>query len=474
MKKHIVLLMLVMLLVLCLSGAALAVDSRLETALEKTAAYVEKTTPTPGISTSGGDWAVLGLARDGYAVDEGYYDQYYATVTQEVKEKNGVLSERKYSEYARVALALTAIGKDPTQVGGYNLLAPLGDYEQTIWQGINGAAFALLALDSADYAVPTAPTGKTQASREMYVDCLLQAELENGGWALSGTEADADLTAMVLQALAKYTEDSQVKAAVERGLTALSAQQNADGSFSTGDVATCESTAQVVVALGELGISLSDSRFVKNENDVLDGLLPFALSDGSFCHQQGGKADTMATEQAFYALVAADRLAKGESSLYQMDDVTVATENGNGSATETEALTDIAGYQYEAEIQALYDGGFISGMGDGTFQPEKVLSRAEFSTMIVKALALPEKTITTFQDVDASAWYAGFVGAAYDYGMITGRSETLFDPEGDISDNEAQIIMDRIAVEWAPSTGTVTRGETVHLLYQLLVEADKL
>ena len=43
-------------------------------------------------------------------------------------------------------LALTAIGKDPASVAGFNLLKPLADFEQVTKQGINGTIFALLAL----------------------------------------------------------------------------------------------------------------------------------------------------------------------------------------------------------------------------------------------------------------------------------------------------------------------------------------
>lgn len=95
----------------------------------------------------GGEWAVLGLARSGYAVPEEYYQNYYQTVEEYVKACGGVLHETKYTEYSRVIIVLTAIGKDPTNVAGYNLLTALGDYDKTIWQGTNGPIWALIALD---------------------------------------------------------------------------------------------------------------------------------------------------------------------------------------------------------------------------------------------------------------------------------------------------------------------------------------
>ena len=71
-----------------------------------------------------------------------------------MKEHEGNLHDKKYTEYSRVIVALTAIGKNPADVAGYNLLTPLGDYEKTIWQGMNGPIWALIALDSGNYDMP--------------------------------------------------------------------------------------------------------------------------------------------------------------------------------------------------------------------------------------------------------------------------------------------------------------------------------
>ena len=54
---------------------------------------------------------------------------------------------KKHTEYSRVILALTSIGKDAQNICGYDLTAPLLDYDKTVWQGINGAIWALIALD---------------------------------------------------------------------------------------------------------------------------------------------------------------------------------------------------------------------------------------------------------------------------------------------------------------------------------------
>ena len=294
-----------------------------ETQLEKTAGYLQAQVAEPGTGSVGGDWLIFGLARSGVKVPQKYFDAYYENVEAAVREKNGVLSDRKYTEYSRTVLALTAIGKNPADVAGFDLLKPLADFEQVTRQGINGTIFALLALDSGNYEIPENPDAAVQATRQMYVDELLARALPDGGWTLTGGEPDVDITAMTLQALAKYRDQADVTAAVERGLAVLSSLQEPDGGYVSWGSSNSESVAQVIVALTELGVPLDDERFTKNGITVEDALLRFAQENGAFVHVRDGSGgdDGMATEQAFYALAAIHRAETGETTLYDMTDV---------------------------------------------------------------------------------------------------------------------------------------------------------
>ena len=115
-------------MVLGLSGNAFAAvsDDTLTAAIEDTAEYIYETVKSPQVSSIGGEWAVLGLARSGYEVPEEYYQDYYATVEAYVKACDGNLHEKKYTEYSRVIVALSAIGKDARSVAGYDLTKPWG------------------------------------------------------------------------------------------------------------------------------------------------------------------------------------------------------------------------------------------------------------------------------------------------------------------------------------------------------------
>ena len=291
----------------------------------KTTGDFMATLGTPTVNSTGGEWMVIGLARSGRTVPAGYYDN----VVEYVKAKadaNERLHPAKVTDNARVILALTAIGKDVTNVGGHNLLKGLDNMDYVQTQDINGPIFTLIALDSHNY-----PT-MGDVTREKLIQVILDAQLPDGGWNLSGENADPDMTAMAIQALAPYYKTNEtVKAAVDKALEALSALQRTDGGFGSWGTVNSESCAQVIVALTALGIDpTADSRFVKNGHTVLDALAGFYVTGGGFRHTAGGERNDMATEQGYYALAAYYRFLNGQTRLYDMSDVTVQTGGTSG------------------------------------------------------------------------------------------------------------------------------------------------
>ena len=294
----------------------------------KTTGDFMATLGTPTVNSTGGEWMVIGLARSGRPVPAGYYDN----VVDYVKAKadaNERLHPAKVTDNARVILALTAIGKDVTNVGGHNLLKGLDSMAYVQTQGINGPIFTLIALDSHNY-----PT-MGDVTREKLIQVILDAQLTDGGWTLSGTKADPDMTAMAIQALAPYYKTNEtVKAAVDKALEALSALQRNDGGFGSWGTVNSESCAQVIVALTALGIDpTTDSRFVKNGLTVLDALAGFYVTGGGFRHTANGDLDGMATEQGYYALASYYRFVNAQTRLYDMSDVTIQTGGSNTPAT---------------------------------------------------------------------------------------------------------------------------------------------
>ena len=285
------------------------------------------------------EWSILGLARADYTLSDEFVETYYASAYQEVQEQKSATSrpwDNKITETQRLALALTSIGKDPTDVGGVNLL----DYswnKETYWngavlgdmQGSNELIYALLAINAHDSFQQPGQVSMTE--QEMIDKLLRDYQAPEGGFGLSGPSFDVDITGMALQALAPYYDTrDDVKEAVDKAVTHLSQAQGTDGSYGNP-----EATSQVIVALCTLGIDPDkDDRFIKAGSSLVDGLLMYALEDGSFRHSMNGGSDGMATEQALYTLASLSRFyAKPRgNSLYDMNDVTIG---GSGGTTVT-------------------------------------------------------------------------------------------------------------------------------------------
>ena len=299
--------------------------------------------------TTPGDWYPIGMSRLGIAEN---YDRYLAVLKAEVENRyreENKLSASKATEWHRISLAVLAAGGDPTNFGRdkngnpINLIAD-GTYDRgkTVSlgrQGINGWIWGLIALDSMHYEIPNG----SFYSRDDIITEILCRQLSDGGFALTGKNSDPDITAMAVQALAPYynsgksytyqlkSEKKQVsrtvKQVINEALSCLSLLQTEDGDFMSWGTQNAESTAQVAVALCSLNIDpQKDSRFIKNEKTLLDGILKYRMSDGGFTHtyaydkdnpsSKPGKSNSMAGEQVLYALAAVIRQQRGQSSLY--------------------------------------------------------------------------------------------------------------------------------------------------------------
>lgn len=319
--------------------------------LSETGSYIQNLDQNP---TLGSEWFVLAQARNGADLNSSYFATYYNHFANYLQENNGVLTSTiKYTEYSKAILTLTAIGKDARNVAGYNLFAPLADFDKTVEQGPNGAIWALLAIDSNPvYSFPVAGAGENQNSREKLIAHLLSVQMPGGGWAMTGSVADSDLTGMALQALAPYYHKAgyeNVTTAIDRALDALANMQNATGGFSTTGIETVESCAQVLNGLCALGIDPeTDPRFIKGGKWMVENLISYHLDNSGFMHVkpgsgnngggEAGKVNGIATEQGYYALVAYQRLKNGQTGLYNMSDVTL-TEGGNGDGKGTGIAT---------------------------------------------------------------------------------------------------------------------------------------
>lgn len=312
-------------------------------------AYIQSAVSAPVVSYLFGEWAVLGQARAGVELSDAYIQAYYDKVVAYVKANigsDGILRKPDdkntpvITDNERIALALTAIGKDPANVGGKNLLAALQDKDimkvtDTSYTDINGLVMGLLALNSRNYTSDTS----------WLVQAILGQQNADGSWSASADRksvGDVDMTAMALQALAPYYKDGgneTVNTAVEKALNWLS------GKYQSG-YDSSESCAQVVIALSALNLDANtDARFTKTVEgktlSVLGNLLQYRVAkNGGFKHQFADKAvNEMATEQALCAMAAYARFTEKANALYDMTDAACAHRFGEWKVTVAATCT---------------------------------------------------------------------------------------------------------------------------------------
>lgn len=312
-------------------------------------AYIQSAVSAPVVSYLFGEWAVLGQARAKVPLSEAYIAAYYEKVVAYVKANigsDGILRKPDdkntpvITDNERIILALTAIGKDPANVGGKNLLTALQDKDimkvtDTSKTDINGLVMGLLALNSRNYTSDTS----------WLVQAVLAQQNEDGSWRASADTkpvGDVDMTAMALQALAPYYKDSgneTVNTAVEKALNWLS------GKYQSG-YDSSESCAQVVIALSALNLDANtDARFTKTVEgktlSVLGNLLQYRVAEnGGFKHQFADKAvNEMATEQALCAMAAYARFTEKANALYDMTDAACAHRFGEWKLTVAATCT---------------------------------------------------------------------------------------------------------------------------------------
>ena len=311
-------------------------------------AYIQGAVSAPVVSYLFGEWAVLGQARAKVPLSEAYIAAYYEKVVAYVKANigsDGVLVDPEshnptVTDNERIILALTAIGKDPANVGDKNLLTALQDKDimkvtDTSKTDINGLVMGLLALNSRNYTSDTS----------WLVQAVLEQQNKDGSWRASADTkpvGDVDMTAMALQALAPYPKDGgneTVNTAVEKALNWLS------GKYRSG-YDSSESCAQVVIALSALNLDANtDARFTKTVEgktlSVLGNLLQYRVAEnGGFKHQFADKAvNEMATEQALCAMAAYARFTEKANALYDMTDAACAHRFGEWKVTVAATCT---------------------------------------------------------------------------------------------------------------------------------------
>ncbi|MBO8126998.1 MAG: S-layer homology domain-containing protein [Firmicutes bacterium] len=107
-------------------------------------------------------------------------------------------------------------------------------------------------------------------------------------------------------------------------------------------------------------------------------------------------------------------------------------------------LSDLDGHWAENAVLSLVDQGVINGYPDGTFRPEKEVTRAEYAKILALAFDISPKPGTDFSDVKTDHWAANYINALAEDGIITGYPDGTFRPNNHITRAEAVTMVARV------------------------------
>lgn len=88
----------------------------------------------------------------------------------------------------------------------------------------------------------------------------------------------------------------------------------------------------------------------------------------------------------------------------------------------------------------------VSGKYEGVFEGDASITRGEFSAILVRALGLPSNGESRFDNVLSTDWFYGAVGTASEYGVVNGKGDGKFEPNGNVTRQEAMVMIQRAAM----------------------------
>ena len=269
----------------------------------------------------GDEWNIFTVLRAGGSISQEKLDIYYESVANQLK-KATFSRKFRYTDAARVAITLAAMGKDLTDVDGVNLMKMIYNDELKTKMSkdtSNCPIWGLIALDCQNAEIPSDAVW----TREKLIDLILSYQTAEGGFGLIDNKTSSiDMTGMALQALAPYREQENVKPAFDKALKHFKENMTPEAGFTDAGKENSCTVAQVLTALTAAGIDPlnKENGFTVGNKNIIKNLHTYKGEQG-FLWQTGLKPDVMATQQVTYAMEAYRRFAENGNRLYDCTDV---------------------------------------------------------------------------------------------------------------------------------------------------------
>lgn len=365
-----------------------------------------------GLEFGENDWAAYCRIRL-YGTDGA--EEYLADIqaaSERLLQSDGFV---KPTELQRAAIVLSAAGMCSEQL----ISAAVYNNEKLDRQGFNAYIWALIAANCCEASKPDG-AANTKAS---LAEEIISKQLDNGGFALIGNAADADITAEAIYALAPLGEDEAVAAALERAEQCLLEMQLEGGGFSSMGTENCESTAQAIIAFCSLGYDETD----KCVADALSALMRYRTEEGGFSHTADGSTNGISTAQALMALTALELSAEGER-LFEASD-SAADE------AVTDSLPDIippetAEAEPQPKAESATSGGTVriilascaAALGAGLIVIWLVRGRKRFFLLAAGIAAAVLSAVLALSDIRTPSEYYSDSGSAQGITVIVSAS----------------------------------------------------
>jgi len=283
-------------------------------------------------------------AADWYAIASGmlypekefpvYLNSLYDFVNNEYEK--GISLNSSPIDFHRIIIAINSLGGDaslvPTEISGQNinLISDFVYNRKNLNMLINTLTWGLMALDSLNYETPA----ESAFDREKIIGEIINLKIPGKGFALTGSNSDPDITAMVIQALAPYYFDEKkyaledeeghgkseitVREVIDESLELLSSMQLSSGDFKSWGNRNSQTGAQVIIALCKLRINpFEDNRFIKDGVSLFDGLVGYRQENKGFANlSDSNRSDSKAGEQALLAMTAMIIQKRDDSKIF--------------------------------------------------------------------------------------------------------------------------------------------------------------
>lgn len=292
-----------------------------------------------GLNAGEADWYAFCRVRL-YGAESGS-DEFAASLEEKAQSLLNTAGFVPPTEFQRTSLLLSAFGRENAAL----LDRAVYFNEELDRQGLNAYIWALIAAQGRE------PPANAVNTPDSLIEKLLSVQLDDGGFNLFGSGADADITAAAIYALAPYSDKARVKSALDAAERALTDLQCGSGAFMSLGTENCESTSQAVIAFMALGYGADDPRVSR----ALEAIEQYRTSDG-YSHLYGGGTNSIATVQALEAFTAAQLFEQG-AALFELTSAPLPADPPDTAETSPRESAE-----NEQSVGENTQGGQLTGM----------------------------------------------------------------------------------------------------------------